>query len=64
MASSSLTVECSGKKLRVYGGNRREVRTKKTQYEKLTLEQFLAKHPLQTEEDYRTLKLSTRFNKK
>lgn len=64
MASSSLTVECSGKTLRVYGGNRRDVRTKKAQYEKLTLEQFLAKHPLQTEEDYRTMKLSTRFNKK
>ncbi|PLS19506.1 hypothetical protein CVD28_03565 [Bacillus sp. M6-12] len=64
MASSSLTVECSGKEIRVYGGNRGDVKSMKAHYERLSLEQFLQKHPSKTEEDYKTIKLYTRFNKR
>lgn len=65
MAAASLTVMINeGKTLRVYGGNRGDVKGAFRRYSEMTLEQFLTKHPKCTEEDYRELKLSTRFNKR
>jgi len=64
MASSSLTVWCQERAIRVFGGNRSTVRSAKRYYERMTLDEFLLKHPTRTKEDYETLQLSTRFNKK
>lgn len=65
MASSSLTVYGKDyKELRIYGGNRGHVRGMKLRYEKMTQEEFLKQHYLADEEDYKHMKLSTRFNKR
>lgn len=63
MASSSLTVWCDKGLIRVYGGTRSSVRSMLVYYQKMSEAEFLEKHKYLSSEDFKTLKLSTRFNK-
>jgi hypothetical protein len=64
MASSSLTVRCNRGVIRVFGGNRSNVRSMKHYYENIMYSDFQKKHPSYGLEDYLSLELSTRFNKR
>lgn len=45
MAASYIKIFCNGDLVRVFGGNKSEVRMMKERYERMTVDEFLAKHP-------------------
>lgn len=65
MAAASTTIWTTNNKIiRTYGGNRGDVKWMAHRYRTMTLEEFLAKHPSYTEDDYKNLKVTTNFNKR
>ncbi|MEM5624011.1 hypothetical protein AAHB47_01530 [Bacillus wiedmannii] len=63
MASSSLTIKCDRGIIRKYGGTRSSVKSKRFWYEQMNVDEFLNWHPYLNERDFKSMKLSTRFNK-
>jgi len=63
MAAASVTVSCARGTIRVYGGNRGDVRYMAKRYCEMDLVEFLKKHKYLTPLDYQTLHVSSRYNK-
>lgn len=64
MASSSLSVYVEGQEIRKYGGNRSDVKSLKSSYERMSLEQLNKKHPIINESNIKTVEFYARFNKR
>ena len=45
MAAAYIKVLCCGNVVRTFGGNKKEVRTMKAEYEAMSVDEFVQKHP-------------------
>lgn len=64
MCSCSVTIESKNKLIRKYGGNRSNVRSLYKKYKNLTLDEFLKLHKYCNKNDYDTLNVYMKLNKR
>ena len=55
MAAAYVRIRCERGTIRTYGGNRSDVKGMMNRYKKMTLGEFMFKHPYLTSNDYNTL---------